>query len=52
LQRAFAYLGYKPGDLPESEAASQEVLAIPVFPEMSDAQQNLVVDSIAAFYSH
>ena len=50
LQRAFAYLGYKPGDLPESEAASREVLALPIFPEMSIEQQNLVVDSIASFY--
>jgi dTDP-4-amino-4,6-dideoxygalactose transaminase len=50
LQRAFAYLGYKAGDLPESEAASREVLALPIFPEMTDDQQNLVVDSIAAFY--
>jgi dTDP-4-amino-4,6-dideoxygalactose transaminase len=49
LQQAFAYLGYKPGDFPESEAASAEVLALPVFPEMTDDQQNLVVDSIAAF---
>jgi len=50
LQKAFAYLGYKPGDLPESERASQEVLALPVFPEMTEEQQELVVDSIAAFY--
>jgi dTDP-4-amino-4,6-dideoxygalactose transaminase len=50
LERAFAYLGYKVGDLPESEAASREVLALPVFPEMTDDQQNLVVDSIAEFY--
>ncbi len=50
LQRAFAYLGHKPGDLPESEAASRDVLALPVFPEMSTDQQNLVVDSIASFY--
>ena len=51
MQRAFGYLGYKPGDLPESEAASREVLAIPVFPEMSAEQQNLVVESVAAFYA-
>jgi dTDP-4-amino-4,6-dideoxygalactose transaminase len=48
LQRAFAYLGYKPGDLPESEAASREVLALPIFPEMTAEQQGLVVESIAS----
>ena len=52
VQRAFAYLGYKGGDLPESEAASQEVLALPVFPEMTAEQQELVVESIASFYSN
>jgi len=51
LQRAFAYLGYKPGDLPEAEKASREVLALPIFPELSTEQQALVVDSIAEFYS-
>jgi len=50
LQKAFAYLGYKSGDFPESETASKEVLALPVFPEMTDDQQNLVIESIAAFY--
>jgi dTDP-4-amino-4,6-dideoxygalactose transaminase len=50
LQPAFAYLGYKRGDLPQSETASREVLALPIFPELSDDQQSLVVDSIAAFY--
>ncbi|HYA22803.1 MAG TPA: DegT/DnrJ/EryC1/StrS family aminotransferase [Terriglobales bacterium] len=43
-------MGYKRGDFPESEAASEQVLALPVFPEMTDDQQNLVVESIAAFY--
>ncbi len=50
LQQAFAYLKYKPGDLPESESASREVLALPIFPEMSVGQQDLVVESIARFY--
>ncbi len=50
LQRAFAYLGYKPGNFPEAEAASSEVLALPIFSEMSVGQQDLVVDSIARFY--
>jgi dTDP-4-amino-4,6-dideoxygalactose transaminase len=50
LQRAFSYLGYKPGDMPQSEKASNEVLSLPIFPELSEEQQNLVVDSIASFY--
>jgi dTDP-4-amino-4,6-dideoxygalactose transaminase len=50
LQNAFTNLGYKPGAFPESEKASQEVLSLPVFPELTDAQQNRVVKAIAAFY--
>jgi len=50
MQPAFAYLDYKPGDLPHSEAASEEVLALPIFPELSSEQQSLVVESIASFY--
>jgi dTDP-4-amino-4,6-dideoxygalactose transaminase len=50
LQQAFAYLKYRPGDLPQSERASREVLALPIFPEMSAGQQDLVVESIARFY--
>ena len=50
LQPAFHALGYQPGDLPESEAAGREVLALPIFPEMTDDQQRLVIDLIAAFY--
>jgi len=50
LQPAFQYLEYKSGDLPQSEMASREVLALPVFPEMTEEQQDFVVDSIAAFY--
>jgi dTDP-4-amino-4,6-dideoxygalactose transaminase len=43
-------LDYEPGDLPEAGRASREVLALPVFPELSDEQQHRVVDSIATFY--
>jgi len=50
LQPVFAYLGYKKGDLPESESAASEVLALPMFPELTEQEQGLVVASIAEFY--
>jgi dTDP-4-amino-4,6-dideoxygalactose transaminase len=51
LQESFAYLGYKPGDLPESERAAAESLALPIFPELRDDEQQRVVAGIAEFYS-
>ena len=51
LQPCFAYLGYSAGDLPESERAAQEVLALPMFPELTEAEQKCVVENIAEFYS-
>lgn len=50
LQPAFAYLGYKPGQLPQSEAASRETLALPIYPELSEEHQVAVVGAIAEFY--
>jgi len=50
LQAAFAYLGYRKGDFPRAEAASEQVLALPIFPEMSEEQQQSVTDEIANFY--
>ena len=51
LQPVFSYLGLKAGDLPVAEQAAQEVLALPMFPELTEAEIKLVVESIADFYS-
>lgn len=50
LQECFAYLGYKKGDFPESEKAAQETLALPIQPELSEAQARYVVGSVREFY--
>lgn len=50
-QKCFSYLGYREGDLPECERASREVLALPMFPELSAEEQRCVVETIAEFYS-
>ena len=49
LQECFAHLGYKEGQLPQSEAASREVFSLPVFPEMTAAEQNYVAETIRDF---
>jgi len=46
LQPAYADLGYSKGSLPESEKAANEVLALPVYPELTDAQVRLVSQTI------
>ena len=51
LQECYRHLGYHPGDLPESERAAREVLALPIFPELTLAQQKRVVRAIADYYS-
>jgi dTDP-4-amino-4,6-dideoxygalactose transaminase len=50
LQPAFAYLSYRRGDFPVAEQASNEALSLPVFPELTESQQQSVVDAIAKFY--
>jgi len=50
LQPCFAYLGYRKGDLPVSEKASEEVLSLPVFPELTEEEQETVIRAIGAFY--
>lgn len=50
LQRAFAYLGYKAGDFPHSEAAANQVLSLPIYPELTQAQLRTTVAAIANFF--
>jgi len=50
LQPCFKYLGYKEGAFPGAELASKEVLALPIFPELSEQQQSEVVAGIREFY--
>jgi dTDP-4-amino-4,6-dideoxygalactose transaminase len=51
MQPVFTYLGYREGDLPEAERAAREVLALPMFPELSEDEQQWVVECVAEFYS-
>ena len=51
LQRCFAEFGYREGDMPESERAAKESLAIPIYPEIGETGQHYVVDTIAAFFN-
>ena len=51
LQEALKPLGYKEGDFPESERAAREVLALPIFPEIREDEQQTVVNAIARFLS-
>ena len=50
LQPCFAYLGYKAGACPESEKAANEVVSLPVFPELTRAQRDEVVAAVRGFF--
>jgi len=50
LQECYSFLRHRRGDLPNSEKASEEVLALPIYPELTEDQQLTVVDRIKAFY--
>ena len=50
LQPCFAYLGGKEGQFPESERAAKEVLSLPVYPELTQTQQDEVIGAVRSFY--
>lgn len=49
-QTCFSDMGHRMGDFPESERAAEQVLAIPVYPELTEGAQNYVVETIDSFY--
>ncbi|MDR4497355.1 MAG: DegT/DnrJ/EryC1/StrS family aminotransferase [Candidatus Scalindua sp.] len=51
LQECLKFLGYQEGDMPEAEKAAKEVLAIPLFPEITYGEQDYVIKTVKAFYS-
>ena len=51
LQQSLQSLGYRRGDFPVSERAAEEVLALPIYPELREDEQQQVIAAIAAFYA-
>ena len=50
LQECYHFLNYRRGDFPASEKAADEVLALPIYPELTEEGQNYVIAQIKAFY--
>jgi dTDP-4-amino-4,6-dideoxygalactose transaminase len=50
LQECFGELGYRKGAFPETERACAEVLALPVYPELTDGQVERVAEAVLGFY--
>jgi dTDP-4-amino-4,6-dideoxygalactose transaminase len=52
MQQCFDHLGYAPNDFPEARRASEELLALPIYPELTEVHQEYVVNAVSDFYSH
>lgn len=52
LQPVFSDLGYKEGDFPVTEKAAQEAISLPMYPELTETEQNIVVQAIRDFYGY
>jgi len=48
-QKAYQNLGYKTGDFPVTERVACEILSLPMFPQLTDAQQDLTVNAVREF---
>jgi dTDP-4-amino-4,6-dideoxygalactose transaminase len=51
LQPCFAHLGYGRGSLPATEAAMDSVISLPVYPELTPEQQDMVIETVTSFYA-
>lgn len=51
LQECFHFLGYKEGDLPKSESVARETIALPIYPELTEQQQEYVVQAIRDYFA-
>ena len=49
-QKCFAHLGYQEGDFPQAEKATRDILALPIYPELTTDMLQMVVDAILSFY--
>jgi dTDP-4-amino-4,6-dideoxygalactose transaminase len=51
LQECFSYLGGKPGHCPRAEKAAKTAMSLPIFPEMTEAEQSEVIETVRKFYA-
>jgi dTDP-4-amino-4,6-dideoxygalactose transaminase len=51
LQKAYAYLNYKPGSLPNTEKATQRIVSLPMYPELTNDEIDYVIESIRSYFT-